>query len=223
MQLSPDNISIFTYITVFVFGILICFTPCVYPIIPVIVSCLGTANLKSKTEIVLRSLSYVLGLAIVYAVLGAVAALSGELFGSFQHSFWTRFIIANIFILMGLFMLEVFIMPQFSLIGKTKSRNLSGAVGVFLTGALSGLVVGPCSTPVLGGILTYVASKQNIFLGISLLFVYALGMSFPLLILGIFVGLLKKMPRSGQWMEKIKKLFGLILIGVGEYFLLGGG
>ncbi|MBU1043731.1 MAG: sulfite exporter TauE/SafE family protein [Candidatus Omnitrophica bacterium] len=223
MQVLSDNISIFTYIAVFTFGVLICFTPCVYPIMPVIVSCLGTANLKSKTEIILISLSYILGLAIVYALLGALAALSGELFGSFQHSFWTRFIIANIFILMGLFMLEVFRMPQFSLLGKIKSTDKSGAAGAFLTGALSGLVVGPCSTPVLGGILAYVASKQNIGLGISLLFVYALGMGFPLLILGIFIGLLKKMPRSGQWMEKIKKLFGLMLIGVGEYFLLGGG
>ncbi|MFH1063311.1 MAG: cytochrome c biogenesis protein CcdA [Candidatus Omnitrophota bacterium] len=222
MQLSPDNISIFTYIAVFFFGMLICFTPCVYPIMPVIVSCIGTSELKNKTEILLRSLSYVLGLALVYSALGAVAALSGELFGSFQHSFWIRFTIANIFILMGLFMLEVFKMPQVSFAGKIRNLDKSGMAGVFLTGALSGLVVGPCSTPVLGGILTYVASKQNIAVGISLLFTYALGMGLPLLVLGLFVGLLKKMPRSGEWMEKINKLFGLILIGVGEYFLLGG-
>lgn len=222
MQLSPDNISIFTYSAVFFFGMLICFTPCVYPIMPVIVSCIGTSKLNNKTEILLRSLSYVLGLALVYSVLGAIAALSGELFGSFQHSFWTRFIIANIFIVMGLFMLEVFRLPQFSLGVKINNLDKAGLSGVFLAGGLSGLVVGPCSTPVLGGILTYVASRQNIILGISLLFTYALGMGFPLMVLGIFVGLLKKIPRAGAWMTKINKLFGLILIGVGEYFLLGG-
>ncbi len=223
MQFSPDNISIFTYIAVFLFGILICFTPCVYPIMPVIISCIGTSELKNKAEIFLKSLSYVLGLAVVYSFLGAAAALSGELFGSFQHSFWIRFITANVFILMGLFMLGVFKMPQFSLLGKIKSTDKSGVTGAFLTGALSGLVVGPCSTPVLGGLLTYVASKQNVALGISLLFTYALGMGFPLLVLGVFVGFLKKMPRAGEWMVRVNKLFGLILIGVGEYFLLGGG
>lgn len=222
MQFSMEHISILTYIAVFFFGVLICFTPCVYPIMPVIVSCIGSSELKTKKEVFLRSLSYVLGLALVYSTLGAIAALSGELFGSFQHSFWIRFVIANIFILMGLFMLEVFRMPQFSLAGKARNLNQSGAIGIFLTGALSGLVVGPCSTPVLGGILTYVASKQNVVLGISLLFTYALGMGLPLLVLGVFIGLLKKMPRSGAWMKKIKKLFGLILIGVGEYFLIGG-
>jgi cytochrome c-type biogenesis protein len=223
MHLSGDNISILTYIAVFFFGILVCFTPCVYPIMPVIVSFIGTAELKNKTEVLLRSLSYVLGLALVYSALGAVAALSGGLFGSLQHTFWTRFIIANIFIIMGLFMLEVFVMPQFSLAGKIRNQDKHGIFGALLTGAISGLVVGPCSTPVLGGILTYVASKQNIAVGITLLFTYALGMGLPLLVLGVFVGVLKKMPRSGEWMKKINKLFGLILIGVGEYFLLGGG
>jgi thiol:disulfide interchange protein DsbD len=223
MHFSLENISVFTYLAVFFFGILICFTPCVYPIMPVIIGFIGSSELQSKKQVIIRSLSYVLGLATVYSALGVAAALTGELFGVFQNSFWVRFIISNIFIVMGLFMLDVFTMPQFSFVNKLQHNNKSGIAGAFLTGAVSGMVVGPCSTPVLGGILAYVASKQNIFLGISLLFTYALGMGLPLLILGVFVGLLKKLPRSGAWMVKIKKLFGLILIGVGEYFLIGGG
>ena len=223
MQFSLENISLLTYLAVFSFGVLICFTPCVYPIMPVIVGFIGGSEVKTKTQAFLRSLSYVLGLALVYSALGAFAALTGELFGSLQHSFLVRLIIANVFILMGLFMLEVFSMPQFSFAGNVRNDDKKGLLGAFFTGAVSGLVVGPCSTPVLGGILAYVAGKQNIWLGISLLFTYALGMGLPLLILGVFVGLLKKLPRSGQWMMKIKKLFGLILIGAGEYFLIGGG
>lgn len=220
-QFSLENISIATYLITFFFGILVCATPCVYPIIPVIVGYIGTAEIKSKREGFLRSLSYILGLALVYSTLGAIAALTGSLFGVFQSNFWTYFVVANIFIIMGLFMLDVFRMPQISFFNKMSFMNKSGMAGAFLVGAASGLVVGPCTTPVFGAILAYVAAKQNVFLGITLLFTYAFGMGLPLLLLGSFLGAVKKMPKAGPWMVRIKKIFGLILIASGEYFLLG--
>lgn len=219
-QFSPENITIITYFIVFFFGILVCFTPCVYPIMPVIISYIGATDLKTKKEGFLRSLSYVCGLALVYSVLGAIAAITGGLFGVLQNNFWVNLIIANIFIIMGLVLLGVFHMPQVAFFQNLTFPKKSGLYGAFLIGAVSGFCVGPCTTPILGGILTFVAAKQNIFLGITLLFSYALGMGFPLLILGTFVGLLKKMPKSGNWMERVKKVFGLLLIATGEYFLL---
>jgi len=220
-QFPLENISILTYLIVFFFGILVCATPCVYPIIPVIVGYMGATEIKSKKEGLLRSLGYILGLAFVYSTLGAIVAFTGGIFGVFQNNFWTYFIVANIFIIMGLFMLDVFHMPQVSFFKKISFMNKTGMGGAFLVGATSGLVVGPCTTPVFGSILAYVAAKQNVFLGITLLFTYAFGMGFPLLLLGSFVGLLKKMPKAGAWMIRIKKIFGLLLIASGEYFLLG--
>lgn len=220
-QITLENISLLTYFIVFTSGIIICFTPCIYPILPIIVGYIGGSEITTKRDGFIRSLSYVLGLALVYSVLGAAAALGGSLFGAFQNNFWLNLFVGNVFIVMGLFMLDVFHFPQISFHKASSMKNTSSIGSAFLTGAVSGLVLGPCTTPVLGVILTYVAAKQNLFLGITLLFTYALGMGLPLLILGAFVGLLKKMPKSGIWMLRIKKIFGLLLIGAGEYFLLG--
>ncbi|MFH1092654.1 MAG: cytochrome c biogenesis protein CcdA [Candidatus Omnitrophota bacterium] len=220
-QIALENISLLTYFIVFASGFIICFTPCIYPILPVIVGYMGGSELTTKREGVIRSLSYVFGLALVYSALGAAAALSGSLFGTFQNSFWLSIFVGNVFIIMGLFMLDVFQFPNISMHKVCRIKNTIGIGNAFFIGAVSGLVMGPCTTPVLGVILTYVAAKQNLFFGITLLFTYALGMGLPLLILGAFVGLLKKMPKSGIWMLRIKKIFGLLLIGAGEYFLLG--
>lgn len=220
-EITLENISLFSYLIVFLSGVIICFTPCIYPILPVIIGYIGGADIKNRKEGFFRSLSYVLGLSLVYAALGAVAALSGSLFGAFQNNFWLNLFVGNVFILMGLFMLDVFSFPQISFVKSTSMKNASGIGGAFFIGAISGLVLGPCTTPVLGVILTYVAAQQNLFFGITLLFTYALGLGLPLLVLGVFVGLLKKMPKSGVWMQRIKKIFGLLMIGAGVYFLLG--
>lgn len=221
-QFSLENITLFTYLSVFFAGIFICLTPCVYPILPVVVGYLGGGKqIKTKGEAFTRSLSYVFGLACMYAILGAVAALSGGLFGAFQNKFWVNLIIGNIFIIMGLFMLEVFNFPQINIVQSNVLKDKTGVGGAFLVGAVSGLVIGPCTTPVLAGILAFVASRQNILLGISLLFTYALGMGAPLLLLGTFIGLLRKLPKSGEWLVKVKKIFGFLLIASGEYFLIG--
>ncbi|MFH2137958.1 MAG: cytochrome c biogenesis protein CcdA [Candidatus Omnitrophota bacterium] len=219
-DISLENITGLTYVLVFLVGILMCFTPCVYPIIPVVAGYIGGAETKTRKEAFVRSLSYVFGVALVYSVLGAAVAFSGGIFGRFQSSFWVNIIVANVFIIMGLFMLDVFQMPQLSFTQRLMPKNKAGVLGAFLLGAVSGMVLGPCTTPVLGGILAYVAAKHNVVLGVSLLFTYALGMGFPLLVLGTFIGLLKKMPKSGPWMLKIKKIFGILLIASGEYFLI---
>lgn len=219
-QFSLEQISVFTYVIVFFAGIFICATPCVYPIIPVIVGYLGAAQIKTKKEGFLRSLCYVLGMSFVYAILGAMASFTGGLFGMVQSIFWVNFFVANVLIIMGLFMLDVFPLPQLPFFQRKTIDNKTGIAGAFSLGVVSGLVFSPCLTPVLGAILAYVAAKKNVFFGISLLFTYALGMGFPFIVLGTFVGLLKKLPKSGYWMVKIKKIFGLLLIASGEYFLV---
>ena len=216
--------SVLTYAAVFAGGVLISFTPCVYPVLPITVGYIGGRSQGSKAKGFFLSISYVLGMAAMSAALGSVAALTGRVFGRTAASPVTNIVIGNICILMALSLLDVFHvpLPGFSGRGST-GKGRGGAIGAFTMGLLSGLVVGPCTAPVLGTLLLYVGARQNILFGTSLLFVFALGMGFLLLVAGTFTGLLANLPKSGRWTETVKKGFGVFLILAGEYFLLEAG
>ena len=113
-------------------------------------------------------------------------------------------------------------MPLF-LTGLRPGEKSGGFVGSFLVGAVSGIIIGPCTTPVLAVLLSLIAAKQSAVFGMSLMFVFAIGMGTLLVIVGTFSGLLSSVPKSGVWMTRINKIFGWILIGMGEYFLLKAG
>ena len=216
---------ILAYIAVYLAGVLISFTPCIYPVLPITAAYIGAHGTGSRLKSLVLSIIYVFGMALTYTVLGAAAALSGRLFGHLQTNFWTYFIIANICMLMGLSMLDVFMLavrtPGF--ITRVQPRRTWGIAGSFAVGALSGLAIGPCTAPVFAVLLSYVAGRQNVAYGMSLMFVFALGLGTLLVIVGTFAGLLASMPRSGPWMVRIKHLFGWILLGAGEYFLIQAG
>ena len=203
-------------------GIVISFTPCTYPLIPVTVGLIGVQGSSSKLRGFFLSLFYVTGIAITYAALGAAAALSGRIFGQMQTTPWTYFIMANLCLVMGLSMFDVFHISlpiPHKLRKLTIQNNNKGFLDSFLIGAISGVVIGPCTAPALGVLLGYVALKTNLLLGMSLLFVFACGMGTLLIIVGTFAGVITSLPKSGEWMKKIKFISGLILIGAAEYFL----
>jgi thiol:disulfide interchange protein DsbD len=202
-------------------GILTSFTPCVYPLIPITVGFIGAKGAPTKLRGFYLALMYVLGLAFVYSCLGAFAALTGKLFGQIQTNPWANLVVANICIIFGLSMLDVFTI-QFTWLERWGSPQIKskGGFTAMILGGSSALIAAPCTAPVLGIVLTYVGTKQNIFFGISMLFAFAFGMGFLLILIGTFTGLLASLPRSGQWMERIKKVFGLLMIAVGEYFLI---
>jgi cytochrome c-type biogenesis protein len=214
------------YPAVYLGGILISFTPCVYPVAPITIAFIGAHSTGSRWKGFGLSLIYVLGMAVTYTLLGGIAALSGTLFGEVQSNPWTYFLLANICILMGLSQLGALSLPwqmpqSFSrLLGVKKT---DGAWGSFLVGVMSGLIMGPCTTPVLATLLSYVASRQNMLMGMSLLFVFSLGMGTLLILMGTFAGLLSSLPRSGAWMERISRLAGWILLAMGEYLLINAG
>ncbi len=219
-QLIAVN-PLLAFAAVFLAGVLVSFTPCVYPVIPMTVGYIGARSAGGRWKGLILSLVYVLGMAVTYAVLGAIASLTGKFFGQVGSSPITYFIVANICLLLGLSMLGVFELPQISLAGRNISgQKKEGIWGVFLVGVVAGLIVGPCTAPVLATILVYVGSKQNIAYGFSLLFVFGYGVGFLLILLGTFTGLITSLPKSGEWMEKIKKLFGWALILAAEYFLI---
>jgi cytochrome c-type biogenesis protein len=214
------------YLAAYLGGLLTSFTPCVYPVIPITVAYIGAHGSDSKMNGFMLSVFYVLGMALVYTCLGSFAALTGQLFGQIQTNPWIYIVIANICILMGLSMLGAFVFsirtPGFLQRLHFKGRK-EGIIGSLLVGALSGLIVGPCTTPVLAVLLSLIATKQNLVLGMSLMFIFAFGMGTLLIILGTFAKLLATLPKSGMWMTRINRVFGLILIGIGEYFLIEAG
>ncbi len=214
------------FLAAYLGGLVISFTPCTYPLIPVTVGFIGAQSSSSKLRGFFLSLFYVGGLAFTYSILGGAAALSGKLFGQMQTTPWTYFIMGNLCLIMGLSMLDVFSislpLPQ-KLIKISANSNKKGFLSSFLVGILSGVVIGPCTTPVLAVLLGYVAVKTNVMLGITLLFVFAFGMGTLLIIVGTFAGIIATLPKSGVWMTKIKFVFGLILIGAAEYFLYTAG
>lgn len=217
---------ILAFLAVYLGGVLVSFTPCVYPVIPITIAFIGARGGGSRTRGFLLSLIYVLGMAVTYTALGGVAALSGKLFGQMQTNFWTYFVMANVCLLMGLSMLNVFMFPfrtpQF--VTRIQPRTQSkGLVSSFLVGAASGLVMGPCTAPVLAVLLGYVATRQEMLYAMSLLFVFSFGMGTLLIILGTFAGLLANLPKSGPWMIKIGRFFGWLMIAAGEYFLIQAG
>ena len=192
--------------------------------VPITIAFIGAHGSGSKVKGLLLSIVYVLGMSVTYTALAAIAALTGKLFGQIQASPWTNFIVANICILMGLSMLEVFMLPIRvpSFLAKEQPKR-KGFVGSFLVGAISGLVMGPCTTPVLAVLLSFTATSQNIFFGMSLFFIFAFGMGTLLIILGTFAGLLTSLPKSGMWMTRISHICGWILLAGGEYFLIQAG
>lgn len=207
-------------------GVLTSFTPCIYPVVPITIAYIGARSSASRLKGFVLSIVYVSGMSLTYTALGGFAALSGKLFGQIQTNPWIYFAVANICILMGLSMLGVFMIniriPGFLTRFQLKEEK-KGILGSFIVGAVSGLIVGPCTTPVLAVLLSLVAAKQNIVFGMSLLFVFAFGMGTLLIILGTFAGLIANIPKSGMWMTRINKVFGWILLGMGEYFLIKAG
>lgn len=217
-----ESSILLAFLAAYAGGIVISFTPCTYPLIPVTVGFIGAQSSASRGRGFLLSLFYVSGMATTYSILGGAAALSGKIFGQMQTTPWTYFIMANLCLVMGLAMFDVFSIslpvPQ-KLMKLTGQNDKKGFLNSFLIGMVSGVVIGPCTAPALGVLLGYVALKTNVFLGMTLLFIFAFGMGTLLIIMGTFAGIIAALPKSGAWMTKIKVISGLILIGAAEYFL----
>lgn len=223
-EIYLKEISLISYLAVFLAGVLASFTPCVYPLIPVTAAFIGSNSSGSKSRGFVLSFFYVLGIAIVYACLGAVAALGGRFFGEISTNPWTYLVVGNVFLLLGLSMLDLFILPIPGFLRSSGSlKKRTGPLGALLVGISAGFVIGPCTAPVLGAVLAYVASKQNLFFGLSLLFTFAFGMGLLLMFIGTFAGLGASLPKSGRWLNIVKKSFAVILIICAEYFIILAG
>ena len=227
--------SVLAYPAAFIAGLLISFTPCVYPVIPIQLGFIGGqtaayngSGSNGKARASLRgfflSVLFVTGMSLVYAALGAFAALTGTLFGIWASSPWVYLFVGNVVLLLGLSMLDVFQLPTPQFLTRwNPKRKGNGYLSAVLVGAASGLVVGPCTAPALGAALAYVGSQGNVMFGASVLFVFAFGMGALMIALGTFGGALAALPRSGVWMVRVKQAFGVVMILLAEYLLLQAG
>lgn len=214
--------SILAFLFIFFAGILTSFTPCIFPMIPITLSILGSQTIgKSRWKGFVISLIYVHGIATTYSLLGLAAAKTGTLFGSYLSSPYVVTAIALLFIAMALSMFGLYEV-QIPVFIRTKLGNKKisqGYVGAYISGLIAGIVASPCVGPVLVALLTYVAQTQRTILGFFLLFTYAMGLGLIFILLGTFSQLLSKLPKSGPWMLKVKKAFGVILILMGFYYV----
>lgn len=209
--------------TLFGAGVLTSLTPCVYPMIPITAGVIaGSSGLApSRGRTFALTLAYVSGLALLYALLGLLAGLSGQLFGTVASNPWARFAIGNLLLVFGLGMLDVipFAAPQ-RLVAWASGLGGGSVPAVFLLGATSGIVAAPCGAPAFAAVLTWVATTQSATLGFAYLFVFSLGMTALLVVVGLFSGTLASLPRSGRWMVWIKRAGGLLMLAMAEYYFI---
>ena len=200
------------------FGLLLALTPCTFPMIPILSGIIvGHGGKMTRSKGFLLSLAYVLGLAIVYAVAGVAAGFSGVLVSDALQNPWVLGSFALLFVLLALSMFGFYELqlPAFlqSRLSDASNRLQGGHLsGVFLMGALSALIVGPCCAAPLAGALLYIGKTHDIFLGGSALFAMGIGMGLPLLAIGVSAGSL--LPKAGPWMQSVKNFFGVVLLGL---------
>jgi thiol:disulfide interchange protein DsbD len=199
------------WLLVFVFGagFLVSLTPCVLPMVPITMGIIGASAGGSRSKGLALGATYVVGQALVYTVLGVSAAMAGSVFGAWMQSIWVVGGVAGFFFLMGLSMFGFFNV-QVPATLQTKLSNVGGAgfVGAFLVGMVGALVAGPCSGPVIASLMVLIGQKGEMFLGISLMLSFSLGMGVIFLLAGAFS---TSVLRPGAWMDTVKKGFGVIL------------
>lgn len=207
----------------FAAGLATSFTPCIYPMVPITAGILGGAGAVGRTRArtAVVTATYVLGLATVYATLGLIAGLTGSLFGTISSNPWAYFIFGNLLLLAALAMLDVIPLNAPSRLLAWASRIGSDSLGaVFLMGATSGLVAAPCGAPAFAAVLTWVAASQSAVLGFVYLFVFSLGMTAVLVVVGLSAGTLTSLPRAGAWMIWIKRAAAVVMIAMAEYYFV---
>ncbi|MEO6920179.1 MAG: protein-disulfide reductase DsbD [Collimonas sp.] len=199
-------------------GLGLAFTPCVLPMVPILSSIIvGEGTQVSRRRGFLLSITYALGMALVYTALGVAAGLAGEGLAATLQNPWVLSAFALLMVLMSLSMFGYYELQlpsafQTKLTKASDQQSAGKLIGVFVMGAISALIVGPCVAAPLAGALVYISQTRDVVIGGSALFAMAVGMSLPLMVVGISAGSL--LPRAGAWMESVKRFFGVLMLAV---------
>ena len=199
-------------------GLGLAFTPCVLPMVPILSSIIvGEGAQTRRSRGFILSLAYSLGMAIVYTALGVAAGLAGEGLAATLQNPWVLGAVALLIVVMALSMFGVYNLQlpaalQTRLAGASGRQSPGKLAGVFAMGAISALIVGPCVAAPLAGALVYISQTRDVVIGGAALFAMAVGMSIPLLLVGLSAGSL--LPRAGAWMDAVKKFFGVLMLAM---------
>jgi thiol:disulfide interchange protein DsbD len=204
---------------IFLGGLALNLTPCVYPLIPITIGYFGGQSEGKTSKLFMLGLLYMLGMALTYSIIGVVTSLSGALFGTLLQNIYVIIGIAVMFVILSLSQFGVyeFTLPSSWIAAAGGAKG--GTFGAFFMGLTMGIVAAPCIGPFVLGLVTYVAAKGDPFQGFLMFFVLALGLGLPYLVLALFSGKIKQLPRSGEWMEGVKHIFGFLLLAMALYFL----
>lgn len=204
----------------FLIGLALNLTPCVYPVIPMTVSYFGGQSGRSRGSSFVSALFYLIGIALTFAALGLISGLAGKQWGFLFQSPWFVVFIVLIILAMAASMFGAFEITVPPFLMNIVGRSREGMVGSFIMGLTVGFVIAPCAAGIIIGLVGLIAKLGLVVKGTLLFFVMGLGLGVPYLILATFSGLLDKLPQSGMWMTWIRKLFGVLLVGVAIYFLI---
>jgi thiol:disulfide interchange protein DsbD len=220
---SPGPFSrsalVWTLLGIFLGGMALNLTPCVYPIIPITISYFGGKSGQGQGRLLVHGLLYLAGLAVTNSTLGVVAALTGGLMGSLLQN---PLVLVTVAVILVFFATSLFGFWELRLPGgltQAASKSYAGYFGSLFMGLTLGVVAAPCIGPFVLGLLTWVASVGAPWLGFLVFFTLSLGLGLPLFFLAIFSGSLEKLPRSGEWMLWVRKLMGWVLVGMAAYFI----
>jgi thiol:disulfide interchange protein DsbD len=208
------------FLAIFLIGLTLNLTPCVYPMLSVTVSLFGAQADTTMLRVFLKAVVYVLGMATMYSALGVSAALSGGLFGSWLQSPVVLAGIAALLFGLALSMFGLYqIQVPYWITSRLGGTTGTGIVGLYLSGLVVGIFAAPCVGPPVIALLAFVGAKGDPVFGFWTFFLLSLGLGFPYLILGTFSGLLKKIPKSGVWLIWVERIFGVVLAGAALFYL----
>jgi thiol:disulfide interchange protein DsbD len=211
------------FLVLFLGGLALNLTPCVFPMLGITVSVFGARRRERPVKVLAHAVAYVLGIAVTYSVLGVVAALTGGLFGSALQNPLVNVGLGLLFIVLSLSMFGLYEMqPPTWVLQRLGGADASSLLGIFLSGLAVGIIAAPCVGPFVVAVLALLAQRGDALFGFQTMFAMSLGLGLPYLFLALFSNLIQSLPRSGDWMLWVKKVFGILLAAIGMYYVLIG-
>jgi thiol:disulfide interchange protein DsbD len=208
-----------TLVLIFGLGLALNLTPCVYPLISVTIAYFGSQAKQRRGRVLLLSGAYALGIAITFSALGVSAALSGEVFGRSLQQPITLVLLASLMVVLALSSFGFYTLQPPRWMLQKAGAAVGGVAGALFMGLTMGVVAAPCVGPIVVGLLLLVGARGDAGLGFLLFFVLALGLGAPYVALGAAAGSMSRLPRSGEWLVWVERLFGFLLLGMALYFL----
>lgn len=218
--MEQSNSLIIRLLMVFLLGLLMSLTPCIYPMIPITAGILQAQTSRSLFMSFLLALSYTFGIATTFATLGLLAAFAGQAMGQFMNhpAFILPMVTLLVYLALAMIGLYDMYIPRF-MQPRDHRINHGSFISAFAFGTISGIVASPCLSPGLVCLLCIVTTLGSKLLGFILLFAFGVGLGIPLLIIGTFSSSLSLLPSAGMWMIEVKKIFGFLMLAMCLYFL----